>query len=522
MNASKLRSVVVEGWVLAVALGAFFVATASGLAVRSPLGHDEAVYMVRGRELLEGDWATTYGNYWYDYRAPGLPLLVAATGRIIGIHVTPSRAIVVVLGALSIALTWYLVRVLADRLSADLTAGLLAVTGGFVLTSSTLLADVPGAAFSLGAVAMYAHDVARERLRWSLVLVPLLTFAATTARFGAPFMIAAGLLGVSIAAVPRVARRREWVLVAQAAVLGVATALTCALVVMTNFVTIGGQSPATANRELIDRNGFTVSTGLRDLREVVRPSSDAASHIWSSAVAVLFVVGIAVAVLGAALRRVDRGVVTGLAVAAFLSLAAIVASVGLIVPNYLALTAPYWAAFAGAGLSWPVRNLWSAVNSRAFRAVAVVVPAAVFLALTVSVSRQVRDAHEGYVGAWEQIRAMGVAANASWDGDCVVVTSYAPQVGYYSDCWAVAANSGNGIDMQIERAITALDPPPRPSFEVGYAFVEGGKRQPLPEDVERSELLLPDRLFERGEPGVRRRGHVWLQRVDACVVTGSC
>lgn len=521
MSASRLRPIIMEGWVLALALCSFGVAAADGLAVRSPLGHDEAVYMLRGRELLEGGWAITYGNYWHDYRAPGLPLLIASLGQIIGVHVTSSRMIVVLLGALSIVLTWYLVRKLVGRVAADLSAALLAVTGGFVLTSTTLLADVPGAVFSMVTVAMYAHELAHGRLRWSFPLVPIFTFTATTARFGAPFMIAAGLLGVSIIAIPRVARERDWMLVAQASMLGLATGLTCVLVVMTQLLALGGQSPASANRELIDRNELSYSTGLRDLRNVLEPSTELGAHMWSPVVAMVFAVGIACAVLGALFRRLDGWTVTGLAVAACLSLAAIVASVGLIVPNYLALTIPYWAALAGVGLSWPVKAAWAAVTGRTLRAVAGVIVVALCAALTLTVARQVRTAHESYVVAWGQIRSLGVSVNEEWPDDCIVLTSYAPQVGYYSGCWAVATNAGDRIDQQIEGAIGTLEPLPR-SFEVGYVFVEAGKRQPAAEDVERSDLLLQQRQFEHGEPGLRRRGYVWLQQVDRCVLESSC
>ena len=83
------------------------------LAVRSPLGHDESVYALRSRNLLEG-WTYLSGDYWRDYRAPGLPLMFSGLGRVIGVHVTTARAFVVLLGVLIVLVTALLGRRLAN------------------------------------------------------------------------------------------------------------------------------------------------------------------------------------------------------------------------------------------------------------------------------------------------------------------------------------------------------------------------------------------------------------------------
>ena len=89
----------------------------------------------------------------------------------------------------------------------------------------------PGAAFAIIAVLIYLREVDQGRLRWSYLVVPAATFASTLSRFGAPFMIAAGLVAVVVIAAPAVVRARNWRLVAESAALAVATALVVVAVI---------------------------------------------------------------------------------------------------------------------------------------------------------------------------------------------------------------------------------------------------------------------------------------------------
>ena len=129
----------------ALVAGAFMVVAAQALAVRSPLGHDESVYALRSGDLLEG-WSFLSGDYWRDYPAPGLPLMLSGLGRIVRVHVATARALVVLLGVGILAVTVYFGVRLKSWTVGVVGAALLAVTYGFALTSTTLLADTPGAA----------------------------------------------------------------------------------------------------------------------------------------------------------------------------------------------------------------------------------------------------------------------------------------------------------------------------------------------------------------------------------------
>ncbi len=504
---------------------AFVVAASSALVVRSPLGHDEAVYALRGRDL-QGGWSNISGAYWPDYRAPGLPILLYLEHFVIGTHVVSSRFLVVVLGAAVVASTWWLGRQLIDEVAGIIAAVLVAGSVGFVVTSSTLLADVPGAAFTLLAVGLLASELRRGRLRWSLSLVPLLAFAGTTARFGAPIMLIAGLVAVVVRELPRLVRGRAWILLGQIATLAAAVALTCYLVTFTKLLSLGNESPLEANQRLVGRNQFTASTGLRDLLEVANPWASGSAKFWSVLVAVLVGVGVMLALVGAVNGQADRGGVLVLAMAAVASAAGLVVTVGLIVPNYLTLTLPYWALVAGAGWAWPIRHLRRATSHReslrrGTGALAVVLVGA----LIFDVAGATRHEHRRYESESQALRATAVAAGDALGPSCALVTSYAPQVGYYSECLIVPFLNGEAddpLDEILRRRLGAiLDDAQMRELELGVFVVEAGKRQPPDEVFDQSSAVGRERLFEHGTPGVLRR-HAWVQIIETCVIESDC
>ncbi len=507
----------------------FFGACTLALAVRSPLGHDESVYALRGRDILQHGWSTTSGAYWRDYRAPGLPIVIAGTGRVVGVHVTTSRMVVVVFGAVTIAATWYIVTIVAGRVAGDVAAALLAVSAGFVYSASTLLADVPGAAFALLAVAVFAHDVRQGRLKWSLLLVPLLCLAAATSRFGAPFLYAAGLSTVAFVAAPRIGRERNWALAGQSLILALSVMFVTALVLFTDLVSLDGDSPAHANSALVEDNDLTVSNGLTGLWQVITPSSDGLVDLWSPAVGLLFLGGVLLACARAVSgeRRVE---VVALLLAAGTSAGALVVAIGQIVANYLVLTLPFWAALASLGWEWPItavgRRLTTAVQRQTLLFFAVVALGA----LTLHAGIQVRSTHQSYVTTFGPIRAASIDAGSAWAPQCGLVTGYGPQVGYYSECEVVpfvaipelrAPVEFNDLDRLLQRRVDALRSDADEALRVGVFLVETGKRQPMSEQIDGSNLILPERQFEYGADGERRR-HAWVQELNGCLLGAEC
>lgn len=514
---------------LAAAFVAYAIVAANALALRSPLAHDEAVYALRSRDFLDG-WATFSGSYWADYRAPGLPLVLSVVNRVIGAHVLTMRLTVVAMGAVIMVCTWLIAR----RLGSDRPAVapfLLSLSAGFVFAATTVLADVPGAAFGLPAVVVYLVEVERQRLRWSFLAVPLLTAFATISRFGAPFMIGAGMATVFLLAIPAILRRRNWLLVAQSACLAVGTALVVWLVLLTELLSdavgIGRLSPADANRALVGGKNLTARTGFEDLKTIVNPWSGHPLTLWSRSVAVVFLIGFLAAWVGVATRRTAwRPVVFG-TIAGVLATAGVVVSVGLVVHNYLALSIPYWAIVSGSGLGWIGREVGELIGDRrgllALAGAAVVVAAS---ALVVDAKDDAYFYHWRQQFSFDALRSVSIESGRQLGPDCLLVTSYAPQAGYYSECsvmpwigWDQDIPVGEVIARALGRADTAGVTPDDPGA-IAALIVEGGKRQPADTELLVSPALGPT-IAELGDAGDGRT-YVRTQLVDDCVVDGGC
>ena len=523
LEPSERRAVVALGIVVVCYLAICIAA----LAQRSALGWDESVYALRSRDLQDG-WTNLSGNYWSDYRAPGLPLVLAAVGGVIGTHVTTARFVVVLLGLTIIVVTAMIGARLRSWTVGVIAAALLVVTSAFVVTTTTLLADAPGAAFSLIAIAAYLGDLHRGRLRWCLVVTPVAAFAATLSRFGAPLMLAAGLLAAAVVWTPHVVRTRQWRLVAESSGLAVLTAAAAAFVVLTpTFSLKNGVSPTEANRALVERNGFTWSTGLSDLRSVVNPWSDAAEHLWSKPVAVVFAVGVLASIVAAVVDRSRTSVVVFGLVAGIISTLAVAFSVGLVVPNYLVLAIPFWAIASAAGWDWLASRLAALARSGTLlRPAVLTVAAGLFFALAIGTASDARARHQALENSGRHIRAAAVATGDALGESCVLFARYTPQAGYYSEClafpfqeWediAAADSLAQALDPPIDRG--SLGDPPYPPMAV--MLVEGVNRQPAVDELSALPDLFAGEISSVGELGERR--YTVVRVIDPCVIDRTC
>ena len=522
LEPSERRAVVALGIVVVC----YLAICVAALAQRSALGHDESVYALRSRDLQDG-WTNLSGNYWRDYRAPGLPLLLATVGRLIGIHVTTARFVVVLLGLTIIVVTAIIGARLRSWTVGVIAAALLVVTSAFVVTTTTLLADVPGAAFSLIAIAAYLADLHRGRLRSCLIVTPVAAFAATLSRFGAPLMLAAGLLAAAVVWTPHVLRTRQWRLVAESSGLAVLTAAAAAFVALTPTFSLDGVSPTDANRALVERNGFTGSTGLSDLRSVVDPWSDAAVHLWSKPVAVVFAVGVLASIVAAVVDRSRTRIVVFGLVAGTVSALAVAISVGLVVPNYLVLTIPFWAIASATGWDWLASRLAALARSGTLiRPAALTVATALLFVLAIDTTSDARARHQGYENSGRNIRAAAVATGDALGESCVLVARFTPQAGYYSEClmapfqeWediAAAESLARAVITPIDRG--RLGDPPYPP--VAVMLVEGANRQPAVDELSALPDLFTSEIFSAGEPGERR--YTVVRVIDPCVFDRTC
>jgi 4-amino-4-deoxy-L-arabinose transferase-like glycosyltransferase len=429
-----------------------------------PLGHDEAVYSARARELLHGDPAS---SWWRPYRAPGLPALL--TMAWIGNGTEPYLRLVVALtGGLLIVATWYMGRIMIGRSTALFAAFGLAMTPVILTSSTQVWPDVPGAAFGMLALAVYARALLTERFGWWAVLaVPALTAAATTIRYGAPIPLAVGLIGLTLWG-GRQARRHVRRIAATAA--GVAA--TVVVLLMTPVLT-GSQTPFAADRALTSTipltQGFTDFWHLHDF-------------LLAGPVVIGFL-GIAAGMGRASTSRTQSARILwplGIGAATFATLAASIHGE----PRYLAPVYPWFWLAAGAGIALVARSLPRTLMMGSALAVFLVV-----FALGVPLSNGQNQFNEGFTVIKE------AASSLDTGQPCGVFTSYTPQVEWYSGCEAVAFNR--------KEAVTGS-----PEFPEGrrYLFVvEEGKRQPSDEILEDYEEAAtgPARTF--GIPGVRRR-----------------
>ena len=514
--------------VVALVVGFVFLAiAAAALTVRSPLGHDEAVYSLRGRDLLTG-WTHLSGDYWRDYRAPGLPLMLGGLGQVIGVHVTTSRLLVVLLGLVIMASTAAIGARLASRPVGLTAAALLPLVFGFSLTATIVLADTPGAAFAMVAIAVYLRDVDAGRLRLSFVAVPLLAFAATMSRFGAPFMLGAGLLAVAIVFAPDVIRRRDWALAVQSAGLALAVAAVAAVVVLTDTFTLDGRSPAAANSDLVGMNGFTLGTGLDNLLDVVNPWAVHSFPLWSKAVALIVGSGLVAAVVSVAFDRSRWRIVTFGLFAGVVSLFCVVATVGLVVPNYLMLTLPFWVLVAAAGWEWMARAVFTRLRHRVVivRVVAAVVVVGV-IALVVDVGSDVRQVHQRYEQLYSNIREASLATHDQLGESCVLIARYTPQAGYYSRCRIAPfddqelSDESEWLAVSVERVVDRWDLGVPPDAPIAVMLVEQANRQPDFTALTERPDLFGELVFEAGSPE-KYRDHVIVLTVDPCVSERTC
>lgn len=512
--------------VIGVVCLAFVAISLPALFVRSPLGHDESVYALRASNLLDG-WTFRSGNYWRDYRAPGLPIMLSLVARVTEVSVTLFRLVVVALGAMTLASTIAVGKMLRGwTVGVGAALGMM-LTSGLLLASTTLLADVPGAAFAMLAIAAYVHDVGQGRLRWSFVIVPLACLASTLSRFGAPFMLGAGLLATAVVYAPEIIARRDVRLTVQSAVLAMIVGGVVAVVVLTDTFTLDGTSPATANADLVSGNGFTFSTGIADLWKVINPWSGHVFLLWSRWVAILFLVGVVAALISIVFDRSRARVVVFGLLAGLVSTFAIVITVGLVVPNYLALTLPFWALTAATGWDAILRAV-AQIDTRAVRNGLLGLAGVVLTLLLVSSAQKVKEGHEGYLDAYANIRTASAYTGDQLGDDCQLIARYTPQAGFYSGCeifpFTRVSPDDPANDLASSAAAITEDGSYGSEIESGglaVMYVERTIRQPELADAIALEDLYIERLIELGEPGVRRQ-HVIVEVVAPCVADFTC
>lgn len=412
---------------------------------RSPLGHDEAVYALKARTLVEG---SSSAYFWNDYRAPGLPMFLSMIARFKGSDLA-MRLGVVLFGGLIVLLTWLMGRTIFDQ-----RVGLIAATGMafspvVIASASSVWPDLPGAAIGFAALTVLVYSVRGERVSWWILAAAPLSVAATLIRFGAPIPIGIGALAIA-------AWRWELVRKAlpQVVILGALTAVPVIALLATSRVLGTSMSPLEAVSSLAEDNSFPFYKGLVDYAKLY-------DFLLLSPAGLLLVLGLAAGLKAAVGKADSRGpfvLTAGVAGATVVVLALTLHG------EYRYLTPAYpWLWIAAAyGLSEMARSLRRDLVSP-------VVATLVLLTVLGAVSdgaMEVRKNEERFHDLRTAARQLDAVAA---DDTCAVVTGFVPQVAWYSRCVTTSYS-------MTHVRLAGGSFPPDPTV---YLFlVQNGKRQP--------------------------------------------
>ncbi|MDQ3973737.1 MAG: glycosyltransferase family 39 protein, partial [Actinomycetota bacterium] len=318
--------------------------TAAGLGLISVgafLGHDEAVYALRARAFA---LSKPYRFFWGDYRAPGLPGVLSLLWTI-----RPTepylRAAVLAFGGMGLVTTWWLGRHLFDRITAVIAAALVACMPGYLVASTQVWPDVPGAVLGLGAILVFAAASAGPRVRWWAVLTVVPAAAATVVRYGAPLPIGVGYAVVALCRWPAVRRSLP-----QTLLTATLTAMVCLGLLLVPELTGSLVAPWAAINALQAGQDFAFHQSFVDFARQ-------APRLLGIAVGPLVVVG------GGLLFRQSRrrGLpARSLAMAAATAVGTVL-GLALVLGHgewrYLMPAVPWVAVLGAAGLAWPLRNV---------------------------------------------------------------------------------------------------------------------------------------------------------------------
>lgn len=458
------------------------------IAQGAPLGHDESVYALRGRYYAEGGPSSA----WANYRAEGLPVVFAAVWPFL--RTEPAlRGIVLLSGCALVVLTWMLGRQFMDRRAAVLAAGLLAVTPGLLAYTWQISLDVPSAALGMAAAAVLAAATADGRLSglaWAAVPIAAV---ATFVRYGAPVVVASGMTAVAVARWSTFWAERRRVVP-----LAAATLAAMLVVLVVPPVTNSTRAPGDAFR-------------VRQVRKELSPFAswgDFAGHVPSLlgwAVGIAVVVGLVAAIVLAARREpLRRGLVMPVVGAVVFW---VVLNVGLAqgFGQYLLPIWPFVLLVAATGLVW--------LAERTPRLLVATLGVTLLLAGPVVGFLSAAAVPAGFQDAYGVIRATSRAIGEdAASGPCVVLTSYSPQVAWYSGCSsrAIAPELMVGGDAdrdvllaQAAQRYAADLPPDAPVYAV---FFNRGKRQPTAEVIEQILQVGPVTTFGDAADGRVQEG----------------
>lgn len=442
----------------------------------SPLGHDESVYSAEARQIAIGG---ARAPWFLGYRAPGLPWLLAHLP--IGFGEARFRMVIVAFGVLAIVLTWYIGRMLAGPAVGVTAALATALSPVHMAASSLVLPDIPAVAVELLVVTVLMLALRRPRLPWWAWAIVPLSAGATWIRFGAPVAIGVYLAAVVLSRWDRVRPQ-----LGRVVALGVATLSVCVAILAVPALTGSDASALAAlGQRQAGRNRFLFES-LPDFRALA-PAALGPWPLWLAIAALV----LAIVALLSRTRRLPPG--------AGLSLGIVVGTIVTLawsLPHgegrYLAPAIP-WACIGAAAVLVPL--------VREFRPIVLWVGVAITLAVMPEAAlNRMHTAHDKQLTHFDVLREAGAVVRESAAYPCPVVSSYSPQIQWYTGCETYAFDDGEIPSRLDGRAFSIV-------------FVQKGKRQP---DREELTDVIEDASASTvvGDKGKRALSQVWIYGID--------
>lgn len=427
-----------------------FLAALSGL---NPGAYDwdELVYLARSKDLAQGFFYQS-GDYWGDYRAPGLSALLRISASVLGFDENKLVILPIILGLISVLLVGYIAKELAGRTASIVAMGTLPVLPYFVLTNSGFYADTAGTAFSLLTVAVAMHFAKQERNRavtFVLALI-LLGASATYMRFGAVFTIVPLLLGIFLtqyfqkSSFERVLYFKKW------ATFSLSIGLGTLLIYLNPYITLMGDSPAVANSGLTaNRDDLSVPIAIRGFAELSAfwfKSRSALDVIWLFALVALVLTLIFLLVFSRKSSSLasSRHIYIWFTVFA-LHLALLATQVGLMSKNYFLIFTPTIAIMFGMLAAYLGALNFTSQVPRLKKFFSLVLAISFVLSVWVIANRTLLSKRASNIDVYRS--ALVEIEKVSGDTKCNVLSNAAPTVVWVSSCTAVGWDAyGTGWD----------------------------------------------------------------------------
>jgi hypothetical protein len=481
-----------------------------------PLGHDESVYALRARDLSNG-YTYLSGDYWRDYRAPGLSFIDSWLFKIFGENDFVARLPSMFFGLLLFLSTLLLAKELFGTQVAQIAAVLFVATPPLVLNSAYLLADIPGSSVALCCVLLVFY-LQRINSKHYLVLTCIFVLGsiATVLRFGSFITYGSGIFAASIYFLlvkrhePKGAKRFFNQLTLQFTSL-----VSFGWIYFTKVTSVNGKTPYEANSNLAAGAGVTPLNGLIDLLELTNPFS--AISIWIAPIVGLLTFAsylFALENLFTGLKFRFQTLI--IIIAGLLSLTLLVVGVRYVQNNYLVLSAPYWVILSAAGIDSVYRRRVKRYEIYRVRINQLKVkPLAVAILLICLPAFYFSSSYMKGNTTRFGVRAAGEAIRSETkDENCIVLSSY-PQSAWYSKCllgiWirtneesptvgVTGANFNEVVNSSIEKFDSKKWKAMRENQELFtyrkfVVLVPNGKRQPSDESIESDEVTLLEKNF---------------------------